>query len=432
MWLSADKVVCCFVSVFVGAWMARYLKPASFGLYSYAIAFVNLLAPLASLGLQSIVVRAIVREPRAKDEIIGTALIMQLAVSVVLVAMLAAGLLLGIGPQDRSLFWLILIIAAQLPVSAVSDPIGYWFESQLQSRYTVWARDVAVVSTGVLKVGLILAGASVVAFGTATLAQFCVLTVASVFFYRLTGNQFLALRGSVDRAKQLLSDSWPLVFATLSVVIYMKIDQIMLAHLVGKEALGQYSVAVHLSELWYFIPMAIAQSLFPSIIRSRDKLSKEAFSKRMQAFFDMMSGIAYLLIVSIALVAPVLVFGLFGSAYADAVPILRIHIWALVFVTLGVARSKWLVAENLTRFLLVATVLGAVVNIILNFLLIPKYVGVGAAWATVISYAIAAYVSSLFHKPSRQIFKQLTLSLFIPFRLFSRRTRLMGDRSPSQ
>jgi polysaccharide transporter, PST family len=417
MWLSADKVVCCIVSVFVGAWMARYLKPASFGVYSYAIAFAHLLMPLAGLGLQSIVVRAIIRQPAGKDEILGTALVLQLCVSSMLIVVLALVLALGIGPQDNVLRWLILIMAGELVLNAFSDPVGYWFESQLQSRYTVWARDVAVVSTGFLKIGLILAGASVVAFGIATLAQFLVFSAGSILLYQLTGNRLLALRASIGRARQLLCDSWPLIFASLSVVIYMKIDQIMLAHLAGREALGNYSVAVHLSEVWYFIPMAISQSLFPSIVRSRDKLSSVAFSGRMQAFFDLMSGAAYLLIIFMTLIAAPLVLGLFGSEYAEAVPILKVHIWALAFVSLGAARSKWLMAENLVRFQLFATVLGAVVNIGLNFLLIPKYVGVGAAWATLVSYGVAAYGSSLFYKPVWPVFRQLTLALLVPFRL---------------
>jgi PST family polysaccharide transporter len=431
MWLSADKVVCCIVSVFVGAWMARYLKPASFGLYSYAIAFVHLLVPLGGLGLQSIVVRSIVREPAAKNEILGTTFALQLSVSSALVLAVAIGLFLGIGPQDSVLRWLIIIIAGELVLNTFSDPVGYWFESQLQSRYIVWARDVAVVSTGFLKMGLILADASVIAFAAATLTQFFVLAVGSVLLFRLAGNQFLALRASMRRAKELLADSWPLVFAALSVVIYMRIDQIMLAHLAGKESLGTYSVAVHLSELWYFIPTAISQSLFPSIVRSRDKLSNEMFGKRMQMFFDMMGGIGYLLILVISLAASPLILGLFGSEYAESVPILRIHIWALIFVSLGVARSKWLTAENLIRFQLFATVLGAVVNIGLNFLLIPKYTGVGAAWATLISYAIAAYFSSLLYRPVWPVFGQLTLAIFIPLRLRSIWTRLADVRASS-
>ena len=416
-WLLVDKAVCAAIGIFIGAWVARYLRPASFGLFSYALALVHFLVPVAGLGLQSIVVRNTVREPTAKDEILGTALILRFGASLLLVGALLVTLACGIGPQDRVLRWLIAIVAGQLIFSALGEPIGYWFESQLQCKYVVWARDTAAVLVGLLKVGLILVCAPLIAFGVATVVQVLIFACVSVLLYQRAGNRLFSLRGSVPRAKQLLADSWPLIFSALAVVTYMKIDQIMLAHLAGNEALGKYSVAVRLSELWYFIPMAVAQSLFPTIVRSRENQTNEIYRKRMQAFFDVMAGMAYVVAMPLTLIAPPLVVALFGTEYAEAGGILSVHIWAFVFVSLGAARGRWLMAENLVRFQLFATVLGAVVNVGLNFLLIPKYAGVGAAWATLVSYAVAAYLSSLLHVPVWTVFRQASLALLVPLRV---------------
>jgi O-antigen/teichoic acid export membrane protein len=197
----------------------------------------------------------------------------------------------------------------------------------------------------------------------------------------------------------------------------MRIDQIMLGHLAGSEMLGNYSVAVRLSELWYFIPSAVAVSLFPTIVRSHEGHSVEAYKKRMQVFFDMLAGMAYVIALPFALFASPLVIALYGAEYADAGPILQVHIWALVFVSLGAVRGRWLVAENLTRFLLIATVVGTVVNVSLNFLLIPEFGGMGAAWATLFSQATAAYLSSLLHGRVWVVFRQATLALLVPLRL---------------
>jgi PST family polysaccharide transporter len=415
--LFADKFVYAAVGVFVGVWVARYLRPASFGVYSYALAFVGFLAPVASLGLQSIVVRDVVREPTDREEILGTALILRLGASLLIVGVLVATLACGIGPVDRVLHWLIVIISAQLIFNAFGETVGCWFESQLQSRYVVWARNSAVVLGGALKVGLILVSAPLIAFGGALAVQFFIFACGSVLLYQFTGNRLSSLRASIPRARQLLADSWPLIFSAVAIVTYMRIDQIMLGHLSGSETLGKYSVAVRLSELWYFIPAAVAMSLFPAIVHSRENQTLDVYRMRVQAFFDLLAGMAYVIAIPLTIFASPLVITLFGAEYAEAGPILKVHIWALIFVSLGAARGRWLIAENLARFLLFATVLGAVVNVGLNFILIPKFGGVGAAWATLLSQAMAAYLSSLLYVPTWLVFKQATLALFIPLRL---------------
>ena len=415
-WLFIDKAVCVVVGLSVGVWVARYLKPTSFGLLNYALAVVHFFVPITGLGLKNIVVRNLVRAPETRDEVIGTTLVLRLGVSLCVVLGLGISFACGLGPGNGMVRWLIVIVSGQLVFNALGEPVGFWFESQLQSKYTVWARDVSVVLAGLLKVGLILVGASLLAFAVATTLQTLVFAVALIVFWRLVGNRFFGLRGSIKCAKRMLSDSWPLIFSALAVVTYMRIDQVMLGHLAGAEALGTYSVAVRLSELWYFIPMAIAQSLFPAIVRSREIHSEEGYHHRIQAFFDLMSAVAYVIVVPLSLIAVPLVSVLFGAEYAEAGPVLRVHIWAFVFVSLGAARSRWLTTEGIIRFQLFSTLLGAGINVVLNIFLIPRYVGLGAAWATLISYGLAAYISSVCYGPVRSVFKKLTLALLVPFR----------------
>jgi O-antigen/teichoic acid export membrane protein len=104
---------------------------------------------------------------------------------------------------------------------------------------------------------------------------------------------------------------------------------------------------------------------------------------------------------------------LYGNQYNQAGSVLMIHIWAGVFVFLGVASGKWLLSENLQMFSTVNTTIGAIVNIYLNYILIPKMGVEGAAWATLISYCIAAYLSLLFWKKTRINFINLSKTLLI-------------------
>jgi PST family polysaccharide transporter len=417
-WLFADRLLSLVAGFLLGAWVARYLGPARYGLYSYALAFAAVFAPLAGLGLSSVLVREIVAVPTDKDTILGTALALQFGASLVAFALVVTMLPL-IRRGDVLMRWLTAVAAGQFAFSALGGTVDCWFRSQVQSKYTVWSNNIALVLAALIRVALILLKAPLIAFVWATLAQTVASAISAVVLYRVSGQAISAWRSSVRCASQLLRDSWPLILSSLAVVVYMKIGQLMLGEMLGDEDVGVYSVAVRLSEIWYFVPTAVAASVFPAIVRSRENQTEQVYRGRLQAFYDAMAGIAYLIVIPCSFLASPLVTLLFGQDYAAAGPILAVHIWAFVFVSLGVARSQWLIAENLTRFSMLATVLGAGISIGLNYLFIPRYAGLGAAWATLISYAVSAYLSSLLSTRTRPVFAQLSLSLAVPFRFRS-------------
>lgn len=415
-WLFVDNLVGVTAGLLVGAWVARYLGPAQYGNYNYALAFVSLLTPLVGLGLKDIVIRDIVRTPDDKDEILGTAFGLQLIGS-----LLVLGLTISIVQitrhEDILTRWLVAILAGRFVFEALSQTLDYWFQSQVQAKYTVWAKNIGLVIIALVKVGLILSEAPLISFAWAALCQTFIFTVGLAAFHRLSRQALSAWRVRFLRAKRLLRNSWPLIISALAIMVYLRIGQVMLGNMVDEEELGLYSAAIRLSELWYFIPMAISSSVFPAIVHSRENQSDKVYRQRMQAFYDVMAGTAYVIVIPLALFASLLVRTLFGPDYAEAGPILRIHTWSFLFVSLGVARSRWLIAEGLIRFDMIASVLGALINIILNLLLIPRYGGMGTAWAALFSYAASGYVSSGLTIRAWPALKQQSLSLLIPFRL---------------
>jgi O-antigen/teichoic acid export membrane protein len=415
-WIVTDNILNIFAGLIVAAWVAKYLGPSIYGQLSFAIAFVAIFVPIVTLGLKEIMIRNIIRHPDQKYLILGTAFTMQF-ISGLIVLILSYVLALIISPEDQLVQVLIAIITVSLVFRTFNLTLINWFESQLLSKYIVWARNIALIIISIVKIGLILLDASVVAFALAILVEILLIGIGLVFLYQFSGERIIRWRIKLQQAKLLLQDSWPLIISGLAVAIYMKIDQIMLGKMASSEALGIYSAAVKVSELWYFIPLALASSFFPSIIRSRIYLTNEVFNKRIQAFFDLMAGSAYLIVIPLVLIAPQLINILFGQEYAEAGKILQIHIWAYLFISIEVARRQWLMVENMTKFAMIATIIGAGVNIGLNLVLIPKYEGLGSAWATLISYAVAGFFTTALSVKIRPLFKQLSLSLLIPFRL---------------
>lgn len=400
-WLFFDKILRMGVGLIVGVWVARYLGPEQFGLFNYCVAFVGLFGVVAGLGLQSIVVRDIVRNPLGKAETIGSAAALQFAGGLIAYCLTLVAIF-WLRPDDALAKTLVAILSSVMLIK-VSDIAVYWFESQVQSKFIVWVQNSVFLFFSAFKVLFILQHASLLAFVWATLAEAAIVAVLMLIMLGLHGPQLRELRVSMTRAKTLLIDSWPLFLSGIAVTVYMKIDQIMIGQILGDQAVGIYSAAVRISEMWYFIPMAIVVSVFPSILEAK-RLSEDIYYKRLQRLYDLMVWLSICVAVPMTFLSSWLVTLLFGEAYEAAGTVLAVHIWAAVFVFLGVASGQWFLSENRQMLSLQRTVLGAVVNVILNILLIPRYEILGAALATVIAQLFAALLFDLVQKETRQMF----------------------------
>jgi PST family polysaccharide transporter len=381
-WLFADKVLRVIVGVIVLIWLARYLGPEKFGILNYSIAFVALFTRVAALGLESIVVRDVVRDPRSSNEIMGTAIGLRLGGALAAVA-LTIGAIFVLRPEDPLTRWMVIIIATGM-IFQTFDVIDLWFQSRMQSKYTIYAKNAAFMAANIAKIGLIVIGAPLIAFAWITLAEAVIGAAGLLIVYRRTGNLLLRWSVNLSRASALLKDSWPLILSGLAVVTYMRIDQVMLGEMIGANSVGIYSAAVRLSEGWYFLPIAIATSVFPSIVATR-KINEALYQERLQKLYHFMTWLAIAIAVPVTFLSRIIIDLLYGASYKGAGTVLAIHIWAAVFVFLGYASGQFLLTENYTRISFYRAFWGMIVNVILNFLLIPRYGVNGAAVATLIS-----------------------------------------------
>jgi PST family polysaccharide transporter len=218
---------------------------------------------------------------------------------------------------------------------------------------------------------------------------------------------------SLTTAKNLLRESFPLIFSGFAILIFMKIDQIMLGQMKGNSEVGIYSAAVRISELWYFIPTTIVSSVAPAIYAAKEK-SEHHYYKRIGQLLRLLTYISLAISIPMTFLSKNIVLLMFGDGFTEAGSILAVHIWASLFVFMGVATSPWFIAEGLNNVSLGKTLLGAILNVILNFLLIPSYSGLGAAIATIVSQAVAAFLSNAVDKRTHKLFK-IQIQSFLPF-----------------
>lgn len=412
-WLFFDKILRMGVGLLVGVWVARYLGPEQFGQFNFATAFVGLFGAIAGLGLNEIIVRDIVNDSTVKEETLGTAALLQFLAGLI-AYMLILATIFWMRSDDLVAKTLVAILGSTMLLKT-SDIALYWFESQVQSKYVVWVQNGTFLLFAIIKAILLLKHAPLVAFAWATTIETLVVACVLLIILTMRGPNLLQLRINVDRARTLLKQSWPMLMSSIAIMIYMKIDQIMLGQMVGDKAVGIYSAALRLSEIWYFIPLAIVASVFPAIIEAK-KYSEIEYYARLQKLYDLMVMLSLVVAVPMTFLATPLVVLLFGQAFVDSGPVLAIHIWASLFVFLGVASGKWFIVENRQLLSMQRAFVGMIMNVLLNVLLIPEYNAVGAAIATVISQAFATWLIDPLQRLTRPMFF-MKLSSMNPFRL---------------
>jgi polysaccharide transporter, PST family len=410
-WLFADRILRMGASLVVGVWVARYLGVQQYGLFNYALAFVSLFSPIFTLGLDDVVVRHIVRQSSNKEEILGTTFWLKLLGGVASV-LVAVSTMFFLGEHETLKIWLVAILG-MAGIFRATDTIELWFQSQVQSKYTVIAKNTAFLLNSAIKIALILTKAPLLAFAWVTLAEFAMSAIGLLIVYQVKGSSLWLWRWSFSAAKTLLKESLPLIFSGFAILIFMKIDQVMLGQMIGDREVGVYSAAVRVSEIWYFIPGAIVASVAPAIYAAKEK-SESLYYQRIGQLLSLMTCISLAIALPMSFLSDKIIMVMFGSGYAEAGTILAVHIWTSLFVFMGLATSPWFIAEGLNHVSLGKTLFGAILNIILNLLLIPKYSGLGAAIATIISQAAAAFICNAFDSRTQKIFKIQVRSL-LPF-----------------
>ena len=412
-WLMLERALRFALGALVGFVVARYLGPVQLGAFSYCLALVTLLGFIPALGLDAIVKRELINSPRATAEVLASALALRAAAGSVAFAVvwLTAEWAPGFTTEEAQMFKILGLLLFQ-PALLLPD---LWLQAHLRAKQALFVQLIALAAASGLRVWLVTTGAPVTSFAWVLVIEMSLGSAGLWMLARRDGLSSPLSGARRARMASLLAEAWPLMFAGLAILIYMKIDEVMLRQMTGPAEVGLYAAAARLSEVWYFLPTALASSVLPGLLRAR-AAGAEEYDQRQQQYYDASAALAYALSVPIALAAPWIVRIAYGEAFTASGPILAVHIWSSIFVFLEVARGQWLVNEGLQQFYLVATLIGAVANIALNLAFIPRWGGLGAAYATVISYGLAAWVASYFHPRVRATASLQTRALLIPLR----------------
>lgn len=370
----------------IGILIARHLGVEQFGQLGFAMAYSGLFSIVGTLGLNRIGVRELVAARTAGEDprtILDTMLFLRVGVSV----LLAGALVFSAWVLHQGNLTVLAIVAPMVVFSSL-DVVELWFQSQTLAKRTSSARSISYLVVTAFRIVLLIKGASLEWFALAYLVEFFGASIALFMVYNRFEGRFEVRRFDRSLAGRLLRESWPEIVAGFAGLLYIRLDQVMLGNLMGDRAVGIFAVASRLSESWYFIPIALVGSTFPSIVRVR-LVDPSLYIQRIGSLMRGLVALSYGAIIATTLFAPTVIVMLYGEAYRESATVLLIHIWCGLFMSLGLASGSWIMAEKRVKLNLYRNLCGAAVNIVLNLILIPPYGPIGASFATLSSLIVA-------------------------------------------
>lgn len=409
-WLFAEKIFRMGLGFIVLIWITRYLGPERFGLLSYSQSLVSIVLAFASLGLDSVVIRELVKNNAKRDILLGTAFYLKLFASftAILFIIILNEFCLA---QDESKI-LINIISFSIIFNSF-NVIDMYFQSHVLSKYVVYSNSISFLISSIVKIFLIYNEFDLIYFAYSLVLDSFMVAIGYLYIYKLKNIKVVLWKYDKQLARNFLRSAWPLVFVAVSAFVYTRIDQIMIKYMIDAEAVGNYAAAVKVSELFYFIPAIIVSSIFPKVIEAK-QASEENYLKLLEKLYRLVVWIAIPIAICMSLFSSIIIDILYGEQYSKADEVLALLSWGIVLTAIGSVFVKMLYAENFEKKYLYKSIFGMLINIFLNYILLPIYGIMGAAIATLITLLAINYIYDLFDSHLRK-FYYLKFICFIPF-----------------
>jgi O-antigen/teichoic acid export membrane protein len=415
-WLFLDKIIRLSIGLFVGAWVARYLGPEKFGLFNYASALVGIFAAFASMGLNSIIIRDVVKSPDAANVTLGSAFLLQVIGSFfALFFVIFFTIFWNI--NDKLLQSLIYIFAFSLLFKSC-EPIKYWFHSQLESKYIVIVENSVFLIVSLIKILLILTKSTLIAFAFMTLLDSILVAMGLIYIYIDKKGSLLKWSPKIKRSKELLLESWPVIFASAVLMVQARVDQLMIGSMMQQVDVGYYSSALYLIEGVCFIPMILMSSIMPSIVEAK-KHSLKKYRMKLYDYYRINFVLFILVALPIFIFSEKIIYLLFGKDYAYSAILLSAMTFRLFFANMGVAREVFIINDKLLKFSFYTMVAGTLVNILLNYLLIPLYGSLGAIYASYVSFFVTSFFIDIFYKKTRGNIGLMFKAIIFPWKRYN-------------
>ena len=427
VWAVIGKVVTLLGGLLVGIFVARYLGPEQYGLMSYVLSYIAIFQVLAYFGMDNIEIREESKTPEEKDKIIGTAICLKLIFAVVIIGFVA--LTVCIFEADSFTRWMIMLYS----ISMIANSFGVirnYFTSLVWNEYIVKTEITRTFIGAGIKVALLLLHAPLAWFIAATLFDTILIAGGYLVSYCSKIDSIRKWRFDKTIAIYLIKQSFPLLLSGAAVVVYQKIDQVMIGNMIDKEAVGYYSVAEKFLDICIFIPTIISQTITPILVKAHEQ-DKKDYQEKAQLFMNITVWGTIIMCLLISLLASPLIKYTFGSQYLASVILLQI----MVFKVIGYAQAQitgvLIIVEKKQMLVVLRNLIGCICAIGFNLLMIPSFGAIGAAISSIVTAACTGIFAHLIIPPYRPLFKMQIYSFVYGWKDLTRIYTLKKNNSNS-
>ena len=391
IWAVAGKITTLLGSLLVGILVARYLGPQQYGLMNYVFSYVMLFQVFATFGLDNIEIREEAKNPENKDKIIGTAFCLKIAFAILTIG--AIILISELSEADALTRWMIYIYSLSIVMNTFSV-IRNHFTALVWNEYIVKTEILRTIIGAGVKIVLLLIHAPLWGFICATLFDTILLAGGYITSYRRKIGLISLWKFDKPTAFYLIKQSFPLLLSGAAIIIYQKIDQVMLGNMIDKQSVGFYSVAGKFTELCIFVPTILSQTITPILVKLYENNVTE-YKNKAQSFMNLTIWGTVVGCLIICLIASPLIRYTFGIQYLYSIPILQIMVFKVVGYAQAQASGAMIVVENKHKYVVIRNIIGCIMCVVLNCLLIPIYGVIGAAISSVLTAICTGYLSHL-------------------------------------
>ncbi len=401
-WLLFDKLFRASANIFLTIFLARNLGPDNFGILNYLLAILFLFISISSLGVNPVLINKIVKNKKNNINSLINAYYLRFITSIICYLIF----LLIINHLNKNIIYLNYSLIIGLIIILKSCEVLFsYFEAKSLLKYIVISQSFGFfISALVILYSVINGLDNIYIYYALVLDLIIVFILINIFYFFNFNDQFYNFDFFI--IKDLILKSLPVLISSLSIILYMRIDQIMIKEMLNEYQLGIYSVSVRYIEIFHFIPKIIIISILPMLLVSKEyNLKLYNLNKLINKFSFV---IIFLIFISTDFLIPII----FSDIYTESIMVTKILSLSLFFVYLGVINEHWYVSKNLQKFYAINVSLGALLNIVLNYLFISHFGLKGAAYATLLTYVFIIFLFDSLNKETRVLLKIKLNSIF--------------------
>ncbi len=413
-YIFSEKILKFAIGFVVHALVARHLGPEQFGKLSYVIKTVNVFYTFSLFGVDEIVVKYLLDKHHSLEDILKSVFVLRLFMSVVGFIVFCL-LLLFARSESNGLTLITFFYGIQIIVQAF-NVFELDFQSRLSFRPLFWANNLSNFFASGLRLLGVWLKMGLPYFVSTYLAGELLLKL--IIQWRLNFKMFSG-KFLPDVARSIAKSSWPHFLAAFIVLMDQRISLVFIKEYLNGEALGNYSVAVTLVDLWLFFTIANCSALFPTIINAFTD-QKKNYESRIQYLTDVMVWIALFFLLGVYLTADLIIAILYGEKYVSAPDIIRWYALVTIPLFFNLARVKWMSLENELLNWLKLCSLAIVCNFIFHRWLVPIYGVKGAIWSYLSSQIVANLLCSFWMSSVRKSGKIFLRTFLLPQKLLKK------------